>query len=245
MKIRIACCDDEKEQLQQYKKLFANFEVRYEVDLEVEYFLNGEFLLERFQREKYPFDLVFLDMEMPHMSGLEVAREIRRSGGGDVLILFLTSFPEYMQESFDVRAFQYMIKPVALEEFERKLKSAMEYLARDEKNIIVLKTESEDIILRTEEIYYFEKEKSARRFQVHLENEMLSARGNMNDLEEQLKEMHFIRTHRSLLVNMKHIKRIRKSEMVLSNEEIIPVSRRKELEIKQQFMKYAILERGK
>ena len=99
--------------------------------------------------------------------------------------------------------------------------------------------------MRTEEIYYFEKEKSARRFQVHLENETLSARGNMNDLEEQLKEMHFIRTHRSLLVNMKHIKRIRKSEMVLSNEEIIPVSRRKELEIKQQFMKYAILERGK
>ena len=64
MKIRIACCDDEKQQLELYKTMFTNIEMRQDIKLNVEYFLSGNFMLERFQSEKNPFDLVYLDMDM-------------------------------------------------------------------------------------------------------------------------------------------------------------------------------------
>lgn len=243
MKIRIACCDDEKQQLELYKTMFTNIEMRQDIKLNVEYFLSGNFMLERFQSEKNPFDLVYLDMDMDEKSGLDLAKEIRQNYHSDCLILFLTNYPKYMQNSFDVRAFQYMIKPVQFDEFERKFNAARKYLEKDDKNRVVLKIDEDNVVFFTNEIYYIEKEKSSKQFLVYLEDKCVVAKGGLSAIENQLLEQHFMRTHRSYLVNMKHIRRIQKNDLVLSNGNLVPISRRKEKELKQQFMRYAILER--
>ena len=243
MKIRIACCDDEKQQLELYKTMFTNIEMRQDIKLNVEYFLSGNFMLERFQSEKNPFDLVYLDMDMDEKSGLDLAKEIRQNYHSDCLILFLTNYPKYMQNSFDVRAFQYMIKPVQFDEFERKFNAARKYLEKDDKNRVVLKIDEDNVVFFTNEIYYIEKEKSSKQFLVYLEDKCVVAKGVLSAIEIQLLEQHFMRTHRSYLVNMKHIRRIQKNDLVLSNGNLVPISRRKEKELKQQFMRYAILER--
>ena len=243
MKIRIACCDDEKQQLELYKTMFTNIEMRQDIKLNVEYFLSGNFMLERFQSEKNPFDLVYLDMDMDEKSGLDLAKEIRQNYHSDGLILFLTNYPKYMQNSFDVRAFQYMIKPVQFDEFERKFNAARKYLEKDDKNRVVLKIDEDNVVFFTNEIYYIEKEKSSKQFLVYLEDKCVVAKGVLSAIENQLLEQHFMRTHRSYLVNMKHIRRIQKNDLVLSNGNLVPISRRKEKELKQQFMRYAILER--
>lgn len=241
MKIRIACCDDEKQQLELYKTMFTNIEMRQDIKLNVEYFLSGNFMLERFQSEKNPFDLVYLDMD--EKSGLDLAKEIRQNYHSDCLILFLTNYPKYMQNSFDVRAFQYMIKPVQFDEFEKKFNAARKYLEKDDKNRVVLKIDEDNVVFFTNEIYYIEKEKSSKQFLVYLEDKCVVAKGVLSAIENQLLEQHFMRTHRSYLVNMKHIRRIQKNDLVLSNGNLVPISRRKEKELKQQFMRYAILER--
>ena len=243
MKIRIACCDDEKQQLELYKTMFTNIEMRQDIKLNVEYFLSGNFMLERFQSEKNPFDLVYLDMDMDEKSGFDLAKEIRQNYHSDCLILFLTNYPKYMQNSFDVRAFQYMIKPVQFDEFERKFNAARKYLEKDDKNRVVLKIDEDNVVFFTNEIYYIEKEKSSKQFLVYLEDKCVVAKGVLSAIENQLLEQHFMRTHRSYLVNMKHIRRIQKNDLVLSNGNLVPISRRKEKELKQQFMRYAILER--
>lgn len=243
MKIRIACCDDEKQQLELYKTMFTNIEMRQDIKLNVEYFLSGNFMLERFQSEKNPFDLVYLDMDMDEKSGLDLAKEIRQNYHSDCLILFLTNYPKYMQNSFDVRAFQYMIKPVQFDEFERKFNAARKYLEKDDKNRVVLKIDEDNVVFFTNEIYYIEKEKSSKQFLVYLQDKCVVAKGVLSAIENQLLEQHFMRTHRSYLVNMKHIRRIQKNDLVLSNGNLVPISRRKEKELKQQFMRYAILER--
>ena len=243
MKIRIACCDDEKQQLELYKTMFTNIEMRQDIKLNVEYFLSGNFMLERFQSEKNPFDLVYLDMDMDEKSGLDLAKEIRQNYHSDCLILFLTNYPKYMQNSFDVRAFQYMIKPVQFDEFEKKFNAARKYLEKDDKNGVVLKIDEDNVVFFTNEIYYIEKEKSSKQFLVYLEDKCVVAKGVLSAIENQLLEQHFMRTHRSYLVNMKHIRRIQKNDLVLSNGNLVPISRRKEKELKQQFMRYAILER--
>lgn len=243
MKIRIACCDDEKQQLELYKTMFTNIEMRQDIKLNVEYFLSGNFMLERFQSEKNPFDLVYLDMDMDEKSGLDLAKEIRQNYHSDCLILFLTNYPKYMQNSFDVRAFQYMIKPVQFDEFEKKFNAARKYLEKDDKNRVVLKIDEDNVVFFTNEIYYIEKEKSSKQFLVYLEDKCVVAKGVLSAIENQLLEQHFMRTHRSYLVNMKNIRRIQKNDLVLSNGNLVPISRRKEKELKQQFMRYAILER--
>ena len=243
MKIRIACCDDEKQQLELYKTMFTNIEMRQDIKLNVEYFLSGNFMLERFQSEKNPFDLVYLDMDMDEKSGLDLAKEIRQNYHSDCLILFLTNYPKYMQNSFDVRAFQYMIKPVQFDEFEKKFNAARKYLEKDDKNRVVLKIDEDNVVFFTNEIYYIEKEKSSKQFLVYLEDKCVVAKGVLSAIENLFLEQHFRRTQRSYLVNMKHMGGIQENDWVLSNGNLVPISRRKEKELKQQFMRYAILER--
>ncbi len=242
MKINVACCDDEKEQIQYYKQLFSNYEIRHDIDFEIDYFLSGKFLLESFRNGK-SYDVVFLDMEMPEMNGLEVAREIRALRGKVTRIIFLTGYPEYMQESFDVRAFHYIIKPVEFPEFERKFKDTLDDFIEDEENISVFKSDEDDVVLKTKDILYIEKQKGEKRLCVHMQDETLSVKGNLNAMERSLIDKHFLKIHRAVLVNMRHIKRIRKTEVVLSNGETAPMSRRKEIEVKEYFMQYAIMER--
>lgn len=242
MNITIACCDDEKQYILNYKELFSKFKDGYEIPFHVDYFMSGEQLVERFQNGKM-YDIVFLDMEMPHINGMDVANEIRTICGNDTRILFLTSYAEYMQQSFDVRAFHYMVKPVRYEEFERKFKSALEDIIKEEKDILVFKSEKEDIVVHSKDLIYIEKEKNKKQLRIHLKDEIICVKGNMNDVEQHLREKHFYRIHRAILVNIRYIKRIRKDEILLTNGEIIPLSRRKEAALKDYFMKYAILER--
>ena len=124
-------------------------------------------------------------------------------------------------------------------------KMTIQPIVKDEENVSVFKCEEDEIVVRTKDIIYIEKCKSERQLSLHLQDEILRVKGNLNTMEENLLKKHFLRIHRAVLVNMRHIKRIRKAEVLLSNGEVVPVSRRKEVAIKEYFMKYAIMERNR
>lgn len=241
MKINIACCDDRKEQIIMFKELFANYEIQNDVDINVEYFLSGVFLLQSIEEGK-KYDIVFLDMEMPTLGGIEVAKMIREKCGRNVIIIFVTNFPDYMQQSFDVRAFHYIIKPVKYPIFERILKSAVDELLDEEEIIRVFETVNEEVIVLVKDIVYIEKEKGERYLLLHTTKETIKIKGTINAIEKSLNCNHFLRVHRNVLINMQHIKVIRKLEIVMRNGSTILVSRRKETELKEKFWKYIIQE---
>lgn len=138
MLYRIAICDDEVGQIKIISDYLARFSIKTDIEFKIERYTSSNELLKKYYNEKSPFDILFLDMEMPGRNGIETAEEIRRLPDRNVLISFITSYPEYMQDSFDVQASQYLTKPVSYELFEEKLEKMLDYINGLETNITVL-----------------------------------------------------------------------------------------------------------
>ena len=108
--INVAVCDDETEVLDTIKNYLISYQIQYDIECATHTFSNGSDFLESL--DKIKFNIVFLDIEMPEMDGLEIAKHIREKSADDVYIIFVTSYPSYMHDSFQVQPFQYIVKPV-------------------------------------------------------------------------------------------------------------------------------------
>jgi len=197
--IRIAVCDDEKEIRDSIEK---NIRLLY-ADAEVILFENGNSLL------AYPgqLDILFLDIQMQPIDGMETARELRRSGN-HVTIIFVTAIEEYVFQAFDVQAFHYLVKPFGREKFFQVLRRAVEerkelrFREREEKPAIVIKQGS-----MTQKVYLCEilyAEVYNRKVVIHKKDGDIEYYGKLGDLEKQAGK-DFFRTHRAYLVNLQYI----------------------------------------
>ena len=124
MLYRIACCDDEQQILDRLKECFVRLEVQTDIETQVDYYTDGRNLIQAYQADHSKYDIILLDMEMPLISGMQVAEQMRRINR-EVIIIFLTSYPEYMQQSFRVQPFQYLMKPLETDSFIKEIQNAM------------------------------------------------------------------------------------------------------------------------
>lgn len=237
MLYKIAICDDELSQTKIISEHLARFSVKTDIEFNVERYTNGRELLKKYYNERSPFDILFLDVEMPGMNGIEVAEKIRAVPDRNVMIAFITSYPEYMQESFDVQASQYLSKPVSYELFEEKLKKMLAYIGELETNITVISQKSGETILYLDDIVCIETDKKTNLV-VITENGEIVIKGKLAEYENELADKYFISVHRSCLANMRYIKKFNADTLEFSTGKTVPVSRRRLAEIKEAFSKY-------
>lgn len=240
MLYRVAICDDEISQIKNISDYLTRFSIKTDTEFQIERFTSGNELLKKYYNEKSPFDILFLDMEMPGRNGIETAEEIRRIPDRNVLIAFITNFPEYMQDSFDVQASQYFTKPVSYELFEQKLEKMLDYINGLETNITVLSQKSGETILYLDDIICIEANKNSN-LTITTQNEEIVIKGKINNYEKELANKYFISIHRSCLANMKYIRKFNADSLEFSTGKIVPVSRRKLSEIKEAFSKYMVM----
>lgn len=243
MLLRVALCDDEPEQLRKLGDYLTAFSVQTDVEFKTDRFLSGEELLKAYTAPS-EYDIVFLDMEMPGANGIRTAEKIRALPDRNVLIVFITSYPEYMQDSFDVQASQYLTKPLSYEIFSDKLKRMIGLISDLQTNLAVVSRKDGEIVLHLDDIICFETIKSFTTksdLLVTTSSEEFTIKGKIAEMEEKLKEQYFISVHRSALVNMKYIRRFNANTVELTNGKSIEASRRRLPEIKAAFSRYMVV----
>ena len=109
-------CDDSKLDIENIKNCLSVFSKKKHVDFNISEFSNPEMLMYEVEDGKIA-DIFILDVEMPEITGIELAKKIRMLGDKNVRIVFVSHYPEYMQDSFDVQAFYYLSKPLNYNDF--------------------------------------------------------------------------------------------------------------------------------
>ena len=227
--MKIAICDDEWIQLQATK---AQLEEAYKsLDLRIDVFQDGRQLIA--STEKICYDLIILDIEMPGIDGLSVARKLRELKQETALV-FLTSHLEYALKGYEVNALRYLTKPIKKEQLTEIINHLIE--KNSEARRILLKAEDEMVMVSVRDILYMEACNQDIRI-VTGDREYLR-RYNIRDYEEQLNPYFFVRCHRSYLVNLSHIARIAGRDIVVDNQDIIPLSRTREKSVKEALFLY-------
>jgi two-component system, LytTR family, response regulator LytT len=158
-------------------------------------------------------DLVFLDIQLPDLTGLQVA-ELIRGYDFSVQIVFLTAYDHFAIEAFKLRAFHYILKPYDIEDLTSVLDAYSDtqkgtHVAKSVHSApkLAIETEKGIMYLPPKEIYFIDKQ--GREAVIHTEREKFEAHFTLNELLEKLEPFSFFRTHKSYLVNLEHVKELR------------------------------------
>lgn len=243
MLYKVAVCDDCERERQRITYYLQKFSIEFDVEFKIDCFGDGNELLNGYGKSG-SYDLIFLDVEMECLGGLETAEKIRGIPDRNVLIVFVTSYPEYMQDSFDVQASQYLLKSLSYEIFCEKLQKMLRYLQTLETNIKVVSMQGEETILYLENIICLETLKSPTKKSLLLVTAIdgeFQVRGKIAEFEKELKQQFFISVHCSILVNMRYIRKIYTQSLELTTGKTLEVSRRRLSQIKEAYSKYMVM----
>ena len=235
--IHIAICDDSKQERQILAALFKRYQELHATPLQIHIFQNGFSLLDAIDQGKR-FDITILDILMPGENGIEIARNIRASGT-DTEIIFLTSSPEYTVDSYEVKAQNYLLKPVTEEKFFASIDSILAELdEKDTASFIIYTTEKQYSRIRVSSLVYGEV--THRTITLHLADQtMISAIMTFTEFLDILKAYpDFTYPHRSYAVNMNYIQYVTKSDIILTDGQKIPLSRNNYMKISEQFLNF-------
>jgi DNA-binding LytR/AlgR family response regulator len=175
-----------------------------------------------------PVDLLFIDIQMPDLSGLELVNKLKYKPQ----LIFTTAFSHYALDGFKADAIDYLLKPIDYPEFQKAVNKAKEWLyakhagslnIQTNKEFLFIKSEYKIIRINFEDIRYIQG--MSEYVQIHLTNSKpLMSLLSLKSLEAELPESMFMRVHKSYIVNLKKINIIERNEIVYDDGVVIPVS---------------------
>ena len=217
--IQIASVDDELSAANAVLEMAQRFSAETGELFDMKAYTSGhEFLKNR----QFP-EIVFLDIEMPILDGMETARAIRCRDSGCVII-FVTNMAQYAIEGYSVNALDYVLKPLRYESFRFKMKRALEEAKKLAQDEITLNIQYGKRKLLTSDIRYIEVIK--HKLILHTHQETLEIWDSMKNMNERLKDHGFALCSASYLVNLKYVRSVVNNEVSLG-EITLPISRQK------------------
>lgn len=178
------------------------------------------------------FDLLFLDIEMEGMSGVELAKRLRQMGSG-MQIVFITGYMEYISQGYDVEALHYLMKPVTGEKLGEVLDRALERIRTREKELVLALSDGV-VRIPLYEIRYIEVLKNY--VTVH-GREDYSVKKTLSELKKGLDES-FFQIHRSYIAGLRCIRRVTRTEVILKDNTVLPLSRKLYNDLNQALIHY-------
>ena len=230
-KYAIAICDDEKYILDKIKKLVFDFFHRKNVEITVSQFGSGEELL----RHNKNIDILFLDIQMDGIDGMETARKMRSQNYKGYLI-FITVLKEMVFQSFEVQAYDYLVKPIEEECFEKTMERLFSAMQNAKDASLLVQKGYESNIIAFDDIVFCEI--IDRKIYLHLKTEeVIDYYDRIENLETKL-DGRFFKCHRSYLINLSHLKSYKNGMAYMINDKQIPVSRLRSKEFSSVVLKY-------
>ncbi len=230
--INIAMVEDTAEDLQRFEAFFASYAGEKQLDYELTTFPSGEDFLMSFSGQ---YDVIFLDIELGGITGLETGAKIREKDE-EVLIIFLTKMGQFAINGYEVGAADYILKPLNEQIFTVKLNKLFRRMSQRGQLQETLSLGGGRHIVSTDQIFYVEVLKHDVTF--HTAEGDFTERGSLREVEGKVSAFYFARLSNSFLVNLKYIAGIRKNEVQIKNGDVLTLSRSKKAEFLDKFNRF-------
>ena len=231
MRITVAIVDDEKSERDNLYGYFEKIQEKTHTMMEIELFPSGEQFLSISGKA---YDLICLDIDMQGMNGIEVARRIRKEDP-DVLIIFITNLAQMAICGYEVHAFDFILKPVHYDAFYIKIQSAVSIIMQRKTRHIVVPVQGGIQRFSTNELLYVEVQGHYVFF--HTLKEIYRQKISMNEVEEKLKGMSFVRCNNCYLVNLRYVDGVVRDDLLIHGE-TLKISRPRKKEFLQALGNY-------
>ena len=230
--MRVAICDDEYKiqfLMEDYlEQIFREYDIRKEIEV----YSNGEEFCRQFEKNR--FDLVFLDIELPGMNGVQIGRFIREQVRDEkVQIAYVSGNTGYALELFEFRPINFLVKPVQLGDIRHVVDKYLLLEGQDAEVFRYKKGADFFQIPMSDILYFTSRGRKVTIYKNDGEDEFYST---MEQVYSQVKGKRFLFVHKSYIVNAKYIKLLEYERVTLQNKAVIPISQSKRSEIRKQFL---------
>ncbi|MNO34932.1 Transcriptional regulatory protein YehT [compost metagenome] len=237
--LTIFLCDDNPQMLENYEGLITEYANKNQILITIFTFQSGESLVFHMLDSYNQADIIYLDILMGPLNGIETAKKLRALGCKSEII-FLTVSEDYVFDAFDITPVQYLIKhQTTTERFEQILTRAIELAEAKMKEMFICESGHSYKVIPMQDISYFEIRKRVVTVYYGVE-ESFEFYGKMDQLMQQLQDKKFIRVHRSYMVNLQFISKFQPHGLLLKTGEYIPIGVTYMKLVKQEFSNYIL-----
>lgn len=228
-KMKIAVCDDEEFYRDELTKMITVYGNEAGRELTMDTWASATDLLDAVKCGNKDYDIIFLDIEMPELSGMEAAEELRRMGK-NMALCFVTSFNEYALNAYQIDAIGYVIKPIQYLDLKKMMEKAeMQYWYRKktgeaQKRYLEVMCERRSVIIDLEKVVYIEKRRNQCVF--HLTDGEQICYDTLKNIYKQLDHDIFIQIHQGFIANYNHVKEVLNDRVCFGSGMEAPLSRR-------------------
>ena len=229
--IIIAICDDLEAERIGLARMVQSYARQHGQKVRLRLFSSGESLLAALGGRE-PIQLLFLDIYMPGLSGVETARRLR-AAGSDLAIIFATTSQDHGLDSFEVRATDYLVKPF----WEEDVAACLDWFfahVPEPLRVLPVYSEGEWQNLTLSHIYYIDV--YGHQSRIHTPRGMVITRRGLDDLEAAIDSRDFLRCHRSFLVNLNHVEGIEGNDFRMDDQTLVPISLANVTKVRGQFI---------
>ena len=230
--LKICICDDNNDIHSTIKSLIVGCSLD-NISYSLDDVYSAEELLKNYSTPN-KYDIIFLDIEMNRLNGIEAAEKIRIIDSR-VIIIFISSYPNYVFDAFKVEALHFIVKPISTDEFNSVFERAL-HKYNTLNSSLTLKWQGERFIINIDSIKYIEG--YMLHITVYTADSEYESLGKIPEMLSRLSSYGFIQTHQGFLVNMNYIKSFEKSDIVLTDNTRIMLSVRKRANALQAFDRY-------
>lgn len=228
----IAICDDVEIERLLLKAILCQYFEEIQEEVQITEYASGESLVADVEEGYLNMELLFLDIYMKKLNGMETARRLRQMQCS-VPIVFLTASPDYAVESYEVQASGYLLKPFS----EEKLMNLLNRILRtDMKRRVAIKCRRQYRYPYTDEIMYIESDKHNVTLHLTNGNEIVTA-DKLTEIEKRINEKRFLHCHQSYLVNMDYVADVQ-DDFVMKDRTVVPIRVRGHKEILDIYYNY-------
>ena len=237
---RIGICEDDKYFSSQLEKIITIKFFQNNIDCIVECYNSGEDLLNEISNRDDRYDIIFFDIDLPGLNGIETARKIREKDS-NCLLIFVTSLNEKVYEALDLTIFHFIRKNHFQKEVDQVLDSLinkLDYLLEK----YLFSVGNENIYLQIQDIIYLEV--SNRHVIIHTaEKEYISNYRTLKEIPFNLMDNHFFEIYRGVVINLNHVEDLVDDKVITSHKKTLYIARRRLSDFKEEFYKYIAMRR--
>lgn len=232
--IRVAIAEDNREELNTLRNFLSQYGREYDLALQIDAFTDGDEVLDGFRAG---YDILFLDIEMPFLSGMDAAEEIRVTDK-DVTIIFVTSNPNYAIRGYKVAALDYILKPVNYGTVAEVMDRALKHRGTRTKKFISARVRTGTVKLDVSQIRYIDVLDHYLCY--HMTEGDVTTKASMREVAQELEGEHFFQCNKAYLVNLAYVDGIVGNDILIGSDRI-PVSRSRKKEFLQAMNQYMAL----
>lgn len=225
----IAICDDENVFRKELKSYLLNYKSQHRLQIDIYQFMSGDDLLQSTET----FDIIFLDYQMPGLDGMAVARKLRQKNI-TCSIVFITNYPQFMLESFEVQPYRFFIKPL----LEHQLVSLMNTFIAQQKLLspLIVINDREQKVISVKDILYIEG--NGKYSIIRTTTDTYNSSKTLAQVHSLLPQHCFYRTHKSFVINLYCIDSISDKCAIITNGEKVQIARNKFTEFKHAYVEF-------